>query len=109
MPYANHEQCNGTYKVINTDSGSVKGTGMTEVKADTQLKLLNAIEHDPDYVSRSTRTRRHPGLEESWKSNVSFGYIAYTWWNLRACRYHTFGVGSFKEPARPVGDRKSVV
>ncbi len=61
MPYAKQEQGNGTYKVINTDSGSVKGTGMTEVKADAQLKLLNAIEHDPDFVPRSTRTRRHPG------------------------------------------------
>lgn len=60
MPYAKRQQPNGLFKVVNTETESVKGSGMTEQTADRQLNLLNAVEHNPEFKPRSTPTHRHP-------------------------------------------------
>lgn len=49
MPYAKRKQRNGKFQVINTETKDVKGSDMTEAKADSQLRLLNAVEHNPDF------------------------------------------------------------
>jgi hypothetical protein len=56
VPYAK-EKTGDTYRVVNTETKDVKGSGMTEEHADSQLRLLNAIEHG------YTPTRRHPAAK----------------------------------------------
>lgn len=58
MPYAKRKQRDGTYKVINTETQDVKGSGMTEAKADSQLRLLNAVEHNPDFRPKPRPPRK---------------------------------------------------
>jgi len=46
----------GTYRV--TTPGGVKSKGTTLRKAKAQQRLLNAIEHNPDFTPRGKRKRR---------------------------------------------------
>ena len=44
MPYAIRKS-GSQWKVVNTDTGDVKGTHDSKAKAERQLRLLNAIKH----------------------------------------------------------------
>lgn len=49
MPYEiKHKEGNG-YEVINSDTKDVKGTHETKEDAERQVRLLNAIENDPNW------------------------------------------------------------
>jgi hypothetical protein len=45
MPYKIERDGNSGWRVVNTETGDVKGSGMTRENAESQLRLLNAIEH----------------------------------------------------------------
>jgi hypothetical protein len=52
MPYEIRAGENETYDVVNKDSGEVKATHQppdAKEKAERQVKLLHAIEHDPSW------------------------------------------------------------
>ena len=44
MPYAIRER-NDKFVVVNTDTGQVKGTHDSRIKAERQMRLLYGIEH----------------------------------------------------------------
>lgn len=57
MPYTMHKQPNGLYTVRSPHG--VKGRNMTKGKAQAQMRLLRAIEHNPDFKPRGkARLRR---------------------------------------------------
>ena len=45
MPYAIKKLVDNRYRVINTATKAVKAKGTTKPKAQSQVRLLNAIEH----------------------------------------------------------------
>ena len=45
MPYAKRKNPDGSYRVVNEDTGDVKMEHGTEAEADKQLRLLRGIEH----------------------------------------------------------------
>ena len=48
MPYA-IQKSGSKFVVKNTDTGAVKGTHDSMKKAEGQMRLLQAIEHNPDF------------------------------------------------------------
>jgi hypothetical protein len=42
----------GKYKVVNTDTGEVKARATSKENAEKQVRLLNAIENNPDFKPR---------------------------------------------------------
>lgn len=44
MPYS-IRQSNSKYKVVNKETGKVKGTHTTKAKAQKQINLLRGVEH----------------------------------------------------------------
>jgi hypothetical protein len=45
MPYAKEKNTDGTWRVINRDTGDVKMKSGSEAEADKQLRLLRGLEH----------------------------------------------------------------
>jgi hypothetical protein len=45
MPYGKFKLNGNKYEVKNVETGKVHAKGTTKVKAEKQMKLLNAIEH----------------------------------------------------------------
>jgi hypothetical protein len=45
MPYAKRKNADGSFRVVNEDTGDVKMEHGTEEEADKQLRLLRGIEH----------------------------------------------------------------
>ncbi len=45
----------GKFQVINTETGEVKARGTTKDKAQSQARLLNAIEFNPSFVPRGSK------------------------------------------------------
>jgi hypothetical protein len=45
MPYAKLKNSDGTFRVVNEESGDVKMKSGTEEEADRQLRLLRGLEH----------------------------------------------------------------
>lgn len=45
MPYAKLKNKDGTYRVVNTETGKVHMASGSNDKAESQLRLLHAIEH----------------------------------------------------------------
>jgi hypothetical protein len=54
----------GKKRVVNSETGDVKGSGQTDAEAHGQFGLLEGIEHGnipPGGSNDRTRTRRNPG------------------------------------------------
>jgi len=45
MPYAKHKNDDGTYRVINSDTGKVHMKSGTEADADAQIRLLHGVDN----------------------------------------------------------------
>lgn len=45
MPYAKRKNEDGTFRVVNEDTGDVKMKSGTEEEADKQMRLLRGLEH----------------------------------------------------------------
>lgn len=52
MPYEVRAK-GGQWEVINSETQDVKGTHESKEEAERQLRLLNAIEHDPGFEPRN--------------------------------------------------------
>lgn len=52
MPYK-VEHHGDQWEVKNEDTGDVKGTHETKEEAERQMRLLNAIENDPEWEPRN--------------------------------------------------------
>lgn len=53
MPYEiRHKEGNG-YEVINSETKDVKATHSTKEDAERQVRLLNAIEHNPEWEPKN--------------------------------------------------------
>lgn len=57
MPYKKIRHADGSYSVVNADSGKVHAESTSEDKADAQLRLLRAYDHDAAFVPRKRPTR----------------------------------------------------
>jgi hypothetical protein len=57
MPYKKIRHQDGSYSVVNAESGKMHAKDTTEDKADAQLRLLRAYEHDATFVPRKRPTR----------------------------------------------------
>ncbi len=51
MPYTIKKE-GDKFITVNTDTGHVKGTHSSKEKAMAQMRLLQAIEHNPDFKPR---------------------------------------------------------
>ena len=49
MPYSISPRPNGKFEVLNSDTGKIHSYGTTSVKAHAQLRLLQAIKHNPHF------------------------------------------------------------
>lgn len=49
MPYEIRHKADNGYEVINSDTKEVKAEHATKEDAERQVRLLNAIEHDPNW------------------------------------------------------------
>jgi hypothetical protein len=58
MPYAKRKNSDGTYRVVNEDTGDIKMKSGTEEEADKQMRLLRGIEHGMVPRKRRTLKRR---------------------------------------------------
>jgi hypothetical protein len=58
MPYAKRRNADGSFRVVNEDTGDVKMESGTEAEADKQLRLLRGIEHGWTPRRRKTLKRR---------------------------------------------------
>lgn len=45
MPYRKEKNPDGTYKVVNADTGEVHMKSGTEADADKQIRLLHGVDH----------------------------------------------------------------
>lgn len=45
MPYEITKNSDGSYRVVNTDTGSVKAASTTKANAQEQVRLLQGVEH----------------------------------------------------------------
>ncbi len=45
----------GKFRVINTETGEVKAGATSKEKAESQIRLLNAIEFNPSFVPRGPK------------------------------------------------------
>ena len=51
MPYA-IRRTRGGHKVVNTATGKVHAEHTSRAKAEAQVRLLNAVEHNPNFRPR---------------------------------------------------------
>lgn len=54
MPYRIQRTVGG-FEVVNTETGEVHAKHTTEAKAKAQMRLLNAVEHNPGLKRRDRR------------------------------------------------------
>lgn len=56
MPYEIN-QVMGGFEVVNTETGEVHAKHSTRAKAQAQVRLLNAVKHNPRFQPRGTRRK----------------------------------------------------
>ena len=54
MPYR-VQRTMGGFEVVNTETGEVHAKHTTEAKAKAQMRLLNAVKHNPRFKPRGRR------------------------------------------------------
>lgn len=45
MPYRKEKNPDGSWRVVNADTGDVKAKSTTEEEADKQIRLLHGVDH----------------------------------------------------------------
>jgi hypothetical protein len=58
MPYAIRKNSDGSYRVINTDTGDVKMEHGSKADAEAQLRLLYGVEHGMVPRRKAMRRRK---------------------------------------------------
>jgi hypothetical protein len=58
MPYASRKTKKGCIQVYNKKTRQVFAKCTTQKKADKQLRLLRALEYNPNFVPRSSQGKR---------------------------------------------------
>ena len=58
MPYGTRSKGKGKVQVVNKATGRVLAKGTTKAKAKSQIRLLQAIKHNPDFKPRNRKPKR---------------------------------------------------
>lgn len=58
MPYEMKKNPDGTYRVLNADTGEVHAESTTKEKAEDQIRLLRGVEHGMKPRKRMGRFKR---------------------------------------------------
>jgi hypothetical protein len=58
MPYASRKTRKGCVKVYNIKTRQVYAKCTTQTKADKQLRLLRALEYNPNFIPRGSSMKR---------------------------------------------------
>jgi hypothetical protein len=59
MPYAKIKHADGSYSVINSETGKVHAEKTTDDKADAQLRIMRAYDAGDPIAPRKRPRRRH--------------------------------------------------
>ena len=79
MPYELKKRPNGKFGVWNKDKKIWKAKATTEKKAKAQIKLLNAIEHNPNFDIFPFLTSGRWHLVHHYNNKVNFGLFIPIW------------------------------
>jgi len=58
MPYKVSKVKGDGYRVANRETGKVHAKGTSKAKADAQIRLLNAKEHNPGWTPTGKKAKR---------------------------------------------------